>query len=216
MSPPILEIRNLSSEIARQGTPLLQSISISLHEKERLVLTGPSGVGKSLLLRMIVFIDPIKSGEIYFHEKKISQTDIPFFRSQVIYLGQKPSLIEGTVEDNLKGAFKLKIHSEKKYNRERVLTCLKTFDLSEGFLNQQAKLLSGGEAQIMAIIRALILDPKVLLLDEPTASLDSRRSKNFEDCIIDWVNNSQERAFIWITHQREQENRLGTRILNLG
>jgi len=211
---PILEVRNLSSRIERQGIPLIRSFSFSLQRQERLVLTGPSGVGKSVLLRTIAFLEPLKEGEIYFYGKKLSPNEIPQFRSQVMYLAQKPSLSEGTVEDNFKRVFAFKSQKEKKYNSELVLGFLKQFNLSESFLNQQAKLLSGGEAQILALIRALILEPSVLLLDEPTASIDSFRITAFEKRIMDWVHSSQDRALIWITHQKEQEHRLSTRVLH--
>jgi putative ABC transport system ATP-binding protein len=213
---PILEARNLSSRIERQGISLIRSFSFSLHQQERLVLTGPSGVGKSVLLRTIAFLEPLKEGEIYFYGKKLSQEEIPQFRSRVIYLAQKPSLSEDTVEDNFKRVFAFKSHKEKKYSRDQVLGFLKQFNLSESFLDQQAKLLSGGEAQILALIRALILKPSVLLLDEPTASLDSFRIEAFENGVLDWVNSSQDRSLIWVTHQKEQKSRLGTRVLTLG
>lgn len=212
---PILEVINLTSQIHRQGSPIFQRLSFALQNQERLVLRGPSGIGKSVLLRTLVFLDPLQEGDIYFQSKKLTPEQIPLFRSQVLYLGQKPSLSEGTVEDNFKKAFEFKTHKKRSYSKEKALQILNLFNLGEPFLNQQAKLLSGGEAQIMALIRALIIEPKVLLLDEPTASLDVLRSEVFEKHLIDWVTSSEDRALIWITHQKEQEYRIGTRVLTL-
>ncbi|MFM8313260.1 MAG: ATP-binding cassette domain-containing protein [Deltaproteobacteria bacterium] len=212
---PILEVKNLTSQIQRQGNPLIHKLSLTLKNQDRLILSGPSGIGKSVLLRTLVFLDPLKEGDIYFQGNKITAEQVPRFRSQVVYLGQKPSLSEGTVEDNFKKAFEFKTHKELVYSREKVIPILELFKLGETFLNQQAKLLSGGEAQIMALIRALIIEPKVLLLDEPTASIDVLKTEIFEKHIVDWIASSQERALIWITHQKAQENRIGTRVLDL-
>ena len=212
---PILEMKNITSELSKVGEPILNCLSFSLNPKDRLVLKGPSGSGKSLLLRSLVFLDPIRSGEVWFQNQKVKLEEIPNYRSRVVYLGQKPSLIEGSVEDNLKFAFQLKTHQNKKYDRNSVLKIVNTFNFEESFLNQSAKFLSGGESQIVALVRALILDPQILLLDEPTASLDTNRSEVFERLIIQWVEESQDRAFIWVTHHKDQEKKVGNSFLSL-
>ena len=212
---PILEMKNITSELSKMGVPILNRLSFSLNPKDRLVLKGPSGSGKSLLLRSLIFLDPIRSGEVWFQNQKVKPEEIPNYRSRVIYLSQKPSLIEGSVEDNFKFALGLKTHQNKKYDRNSVLKILNTFNFEESFLNQSAKFLSGGESQIVALVRALILDPQILLLDEPTASLDTNRSEVFERLIIQWVEESQDRAFIWVTHQKDQEKKVGKTFLSL-
>jgi putative ABC transport system ATP-binding protein len=212
---PILEMKNITSELSKMGVPILNRLSFSLNPKDRLVLKGPSGSGKSLLLRSLIFLDPIRSGEVWFQNQKVKPEEIPNYRSRVIYLGQKPSLLEGSVEDNLKFAFQLKTHQNKKYDRKSVLKLVNSFNFEESFLTQSAKFLSGGESQIVALVRALILDPQILLLDEPTASLDASRSDIFEKLIVKWVEESEDRAFIWVTHHREQEEKVGTAFLSL-
>jgi putative ABC transport system ATP-binding protein len=212
---PVLEIKNITSDLSKMGTPILNSLSFSLNPKDRLVLKGPSGSGKSLLLRSLIFLDPIRSGEIYFQNQKVKSEDIPNYRSRVIYLSQKPSLIEGSVEDNFKFALGLKTHQNKKYDRLSVLKLIKLFNLEESFLKQPAKYLSGGEGQIVALVRALILEPQILLLDEPTASLDANRSEVFEKFMFQWVEESQDRAFIWVTHHKDQEKKVGKSFLSL-
>lgn len=212
---PILELKNITSELSKMGTPLLNSFSFSLNPKDRLVLKGPSGSGKSLLLRSLIFLDPIRAGEIWFHNQQVKPEGIPIYRSRVIYLSQKPSLLEGSVEDNLKFAFGLKTHQNKNYDRSSVLKFIKLFNLEESFLNQSAKYLSGGEGQIVALIRALILDPEIFLLDEPTASLDVARSETFEKLMVQWVEESKDRAFIWVTHHKDQEKKVGNTFVTL-
>ena len=216
---PLLEIKNLTSQITREGRPLLNAVSFSLNKSDRLVLKGASGSGKSLLLRSLIFLDPLSSGEVFLNGKLIAPKEVPHYRSQVIYHGQKPSLLEGTVQENLEGPFSFQIHQNKKYDRQIISHYLSIFNLQDSFLNQSAKLLSGGEAQIVALLRALILQPQILLLDEPTASLDKARGDIFEREIIRWVEDSpaeeQNRSFIWVTHQKEQALKMGTSFLSL-
>ena len=212
---PILQIKDLSSPLQREGVPLLNSVSFTLQSGDRLVLTGPSGSGKSLLLRTLTYLDPTASGDIFFMGSPVTAERVPYFRSQVIYLGQKPCLSEGTVEDNLKKVFEFKVHRNKKYERDRVLELLRSFHFGPSFLSQPAKLLSGGESQVVALIRAIILDPVILLLDEPTASLDSAKNDVFENLVVSWIKAASNRSFIWITHQKEQEQRVGNRWISL-
>jgi putative ABC transport system ATP-binding protein len=211
----LLDVRNITSHVSKENSAVLNHIDLTLNSKDRLVVRGPSGSGKSLLLRSITFLDPIASGEVWFQGKRIQPGDIPAFRSEVIYLSQKPSLIEGTVADNLKYVLSFRVNETKIMPKEKVSETLSQFNLSENFLNQSAKHLSGGEAQIVALVRALLMDPKVMLLDEPTASLDRTRSDLFEKKMIQWIEGSSERAFIWITHQQEQESRVGKSFLTL-
>ncbi len=213
---PVLQVNHLTSGILKDGLPIFSSISLDLMPHDQLVLTGDSGAGKSLLLRSIVFLEPIASGDIFFLEKKVAAAEIPFYRSRVIYLPQKPTLEEGSVESNLKSAFKNKIHQNKTFdinlNRER----LERFGFGPSFIEKPAKLLSGGEAQIVALLRALTLDPAILLLDEPTASLDQNKAHVFEEEVLSWVKNGTQRSFIWVTHQKEQENTVGNKFFRLG
>jgi len=212
---PTLEAKKISSQIKKSGTALLKSVSLSLFPQDKLVLTGESGSGKTLLLKTLVLLEPISEGEVFFEGRKLESTQMPAYRSRVIYLSQKSSFVEGSVEENLTWSFHLKTHQKRTYSKPLVLDYLKRFNLNESFLSLHAKQLSGGEGQIVALIRALILNPKVLLLDEPTASLDINRAQIFERLILDWIGANPDRSFIWVTHQKEQEQRLGNKVLTL-
>lgn len=212
---PILQVQNLTSRLEREGKPIVGPLSFSLFPGGKLIIKGPSGIGKSFLLRLLCFLEPLSSGEIYFNNDLISPAKIPFYRSQVILLHQKPCLIEGSVEDNLKMPFKFETQREKHYEQSNIKNKLRALDLSESFLRLPAQNLSGGEAQILAILRAMILSPKILLLDEPTASIDTKRSCLVENLVAQWLEESKDRAFIWVTHQEEQATRIGNQVLNI-
>lgn len=190
-------------------------VNLELYSGSRLALVGASGTGKSLLLRSLAGLDPVDEGEIRFGDRPLFQWYMPRYRSQVMYLHQHPALLEGTVEFNLKAVYQFGLYRQKCYNFRRVCQWLNRVDRGENFLNKNAETLSGGERQIVALIRALQLDPAVLLLDEPTASLDPNTAEQIEFLIGDWLNKSSERACIWTSHNPLQLERVTTERLEL-
>ncbi|MEM9804005.1 MAG: ATP-binding cassette domain-containing protein [Cyanobacteria bacterium P01_D01_bin.56] len=213
LSGPMLSV----SKIGRclQDSWIWQDISFDLFAGDRLAVVGPSGAGKSLLLRTLAGLDPIQSGEIVFQEKSLSNLSMPEFRSQVMYLHQKPALLEGTVESNLQQIYQLKVYRNKTYDRPRILDYLSILDRFENFLERSIEQLSGGEQQIVACLRSLQLSPQILLLDEPTASLDSTATEQIEALITQWQQSDPPKACIWTSHDSAQIDRVTTRQLVL-
>ena len=163
---------------------------------------------------------------------------MPQYRSKVSYIQQLPAFFEETVEENLKRIFRLKAHQHLQYDREKILNWLKELAApltssnssgiadSSGFLQRPAKELSGGEAQIATLLRVLQLEPQVLLLDEPTSSLDVELTKLFEKLLEKWQteipekqqnssNSTTKRAWIWVSHNPEQLQRMCSRTFRL-
>lgn len=132
-----------------------------------------------------------------------------------MYLAQSPAFVEGTVEDNLRVVFAFKVHQDKVYDRAWVLRRLKGLGFSEGFLDRDTSVLSGGEQQIVALLRALQLGPQVLLLDEPTANLDARRTSQIETLLNSWLETHAEAALLWTSHDAAQIERMTTRQFDL-
>lgn len=196
---------------------LLQPADFTLHAGDRVAVSGKSGSGKSVLLRSLALLDPLDSGEILWRDTVIAADAIALYRRHVCYLGQRAALFEGTVEDNLRYPFSLKVAGQQRYDPQKVLGLLEQAGRDERFLRQHSSELSGGEAQITAMVRVLQLDPQVLLLDEPTASLDPDSAQRVEHLVTAWCGASAQtpRGYLWISHDPQQALRIGQRQLHM-
>jgi putative ABC transport system ATP-binding protein len=169
-----------------------------------------------VLLRSLAYLDPHDEGNIEWEGRPLCAEAIPAYRKEVVYLHQRPALFEGTVEHNLLYPFTLKSHRGKHFDRSRVEGMLETLNRDSAFLQKSSRDLSGGEAQIVALIRSLQLDPRILLLDEPTASLDRATAESVEDLLLGWQREEyHRRGFIWVSHDLEQAERMSGRRLRM-
>ncbi|MGY6529232.1 MAG: ABC transporter ATP-binding protein [Cyanobacterium sp.] len=200
--PKILEGINLGQKIHTRW--LWRNLCFSLHSGESLGLVGATGTGKTVLLRAIAHLNSPLEGEIIYQNKTLSSWDIPSYRSQVIYLHQRSVMFEGTVEDNLKLIYGLNIHKHLHFDIAKINYLLDLFERPSSFLEQSASNLSGGETQIVALIRALQLEPTILLLDECSASLDTKSTHQVESAIALWLQEKPQRACIWTSHDNSQ------------
>ena len=237
-----LSCKNLSRQIS--GSWIWSEINLHLAPGDKLALSGSSGSGKSLLLRTLAGLDVIESapsgetGTINFAGISLHDWEMPQYRTQVSFIPQNPVFFDETVETNLKRAFQLKAHQHRRYDQKQILAWLEQFSLptaagnSSGvgdyseFLQRPAKDLSGGEAQITALLRVLQLEPQVLWLDEPTASLDAvlngrleylleKWQKELPDSNSDTANTEPQRAWIWVSHNPDQLQRMCRNMFSL-
>jgi putative ABC transport system ATP-binding protein len=228
----LLSIHNLGRQVA--GRWLWRGVSFELQSGERLGLVAPSGAGKTLLMRSLVLLDPVQEGQIACQGRSLRDWALPNLRRQLVYLPQRATAFPGTVRDNLQRALSLKVnrdrasednqdgnrsvsHGNHPKNPEpdsRMPNWLQQLGRHPDFLDLQAQQLSGGETQILALLRALQLDPQVLLLDEPTASLDSETTDRVEALLKEWLQPGN-RAFLLTSHDRQQIDRFTTRQINL-
>lgn len=197
---------NLGRKINSQW--LWRGINLILRPGMRLGLVGATGTGKSLLLRTLAGLDSVDEGEIKLGDRSLTEYFIPQYRSLVAYLPQRPALFEGTVESNLKLVYNLSVHHQKHYHPQRVENWFVALGRSPDFLHKPAETLSGGESQLVALVRALQLDPVFLLLDESTASLDPKTTSQVESLIDHWLRENPRRACIWTSHDPDQINRV--------
>jgi len=231
----LLNVNNLSRQISDNW--IWENVSFELSAGQRLAISGTSGRGKSMLLRTLAGLDVLEKGpsgeegSISFSGKSITEWKMPEYRTRIGYVPQHQSFPDETVEECFKRVFTLKTNENKFYNREKILLWLEQLSLPDRgnknsdkgdfteLLNRPSRELSGGEAKVVAILRALQLDPQVLLLDEPTASMDTELTRLMEALLEKWHKCSSEifpdptgqqarRAWIWVSHNPEQLTRM--------
>jgi len=179
-------------------------VSGAVTEGGILSVKGPSGSGKSTLLRILARLLAPEGGDIYLQGQHWREIPPETWRRRVQYLSQKPIMLGGTVEDNFRLPFAVKNAQEPGgYTRDIAEAYMQALELPLSFMSQKAQTLSGGEASRVALIRALLTNPEVLLLDEPTAYLDGDSRNRVVQMISDWVREEPGRAIIIVSHNEE-------------
>lgn len=186
---------------------VLDHISLKINEGEAISLIGPSGSGKSTLLRSINRLTDINDGEIPLNDISIYKMDPIVLRQKVCMVFQIPAMFEGSVQENVE--YGLKIQNIR--DPTRIKQAMIDAGLSAEFLTRNTSKLSVGEQQRVAIARTLALNPEILLLDEPTASLDPELTQRFE-ATIDNLMRIRDLTIIWVTHDMPQAQRVGDKI----
>jgi tungstate transport system ATP-binding protein len=207
-SGPILEAKNL--EVKRGGTLVLDVPSLSLRTGEILSLIGPNGAGKTTLLQTLSYLLKPLQGELFFREKKVDTHHSALeYRRKLAMVFQEPLLFDTTVFNNIASGLRIR-GMEKNEIHSRVTEQLERFGITH--LNtRSARTLSGGEAQRTSLARAFALQPEILLLDEPFASLDPpTRSALIED--LESVLQQTRTTTIFATHDRLEALRLSNQI----
>lgn len=198
------------------GRSLWAGVHLALGAGESWAVSGPSGVGKTLLLRTLAGLRRADAGEIWLEGRPSSEWWMPAWRARVVYVAQRPALPEGTVEEALAAPFALRIHRARRFDVDAARRQLDALGVEASFLQQATGELSGGEAQLVALVRALSIEPRILLLDEPTASLDPDRTRNAEALLRTWLRSGERRACVWTSHDRAQVERVSDHVLALG
>ncbi len=179
---------------------VLDDLCLDIHENEFITLLGPSGCGKTTTLRIIGGFEMPNEGRVLFNGRDI--TALPPYKRELNTVFQKYALFPHlNVEENI--AFGLKIKNKSKdYIRDKIKYALKLVNL-EGHENRMPDQLSGGQQQRIAIARAIVNEPKVLLLDEPLGALDLKLRQDMQYELIR-LKNELGITFVYVTHDQEE------------
>ena len=194
----LIELKGISKNFG--DTQVLRNVDLYIRKKEFLTLLGPSGCGKTTMLRIIGGFEFPTEGQVLFEGKDI--TDVPPYRRRVNTVFQKYALFTHmNVFDNI--AFGLKLKKMGKQEIARRVCRMLELVIMEGYEKRWADSLSGGQQQRIAIARALVNEPEVLLLDEPLGALDLKLRKNMQ---LELKAMQQELGitFIYVTHDQEE------------
>jgi len=203
-----LHIDNLRFEVG--GERILDGVSLDIASGETVAVVGPSGAGKSSLLRLLNRLDEPTGGTVSLDGTDYRTLAPERLRKRVGLVPQNPALRAGTVRENVTIGPRLRGET---VSEERLTDLLDAVGLA-GYADRTASDLSGGEAQRVAIARTVVNDPEVILLDEPTASLDSAAEAEVERLLADLLA-SGERTAIIVTHDDRQAERLADRVARM-
>ncbi|MEM2954051.1 MAG: ABC transporter ATP-binding protein [Candidatus Bathyarchaeia archaeon] len=204
---PKVEVQNLFKEYS--GRQVLKDITFNVQNGELFVLVGPNGAGKTTLLRILDLLEEPTAGKVLFDGKLVdySAKERAALRRKIGMVFQQTVHFNMSVFDNV--AYPLKVRGERNIE-QKVKAALKLVQL-KGFEHKNALSLSGGEAQRVAIAQALVTEPEILLLDEPTANLDPRNVSIVEEVIFN-VNRERKTTIIMATHNMFQAENLADRL----
>ena len=204
LPPDVLEMSDVS--LARGGKGVLHGVTAAFRRNEVSTIVGPSGSGKTSLLRCLNRLEAPEEGRVLLDGSDIVSMDPTLLRRRVGMIFQVPLLLPGDVRSNL--AYGLNGLDERK-----MVEGLTAAGLDASFLDRDARALSVGQAQRACIARALVRDPEVLLMDEPTSSLDKDAAARIEALVGSLV--AEGLSIVLVTHDLAQAKRVGSHALLL-
>jgi putative ABC transport system ATP-binding protein len=196
-APPLVELDGVCLDIGDRH--ILDHVTAAIPDHGVTVVMGPSGSGKSMLLRLINRLEVPSHGIVRFRGEDVGSLDPLGLRRRIGMVFQRPTPFAGTVRDNLRTAAPTLLDIE-------MVELLDRCGLPADFLDRDTEGLSGGEAQRVCLARALAAAPEVLLMDEPTASLDPDHTEVIEDLALTLAATGL--PLVWVTHALDQADRL--------
>jgi tungstate transport system ATP-binding protein len=203
---PVIALKDIQ---VTQGENFSLAIkNLNLQPQRVYALTGPNGAGKSTLLRIMALLTVPQTGTVSFGDDSASLAER---RHKVTLVEQTPYLFKGSVADNL--AYGLKLRGVHGAEQSRCINLTLSIVGLEGFEQRPAKELSGGEVQRVALARALVLKPELLLIDEPTANIDSSSLHGYESLLSRLPNYGV--TVVFSTHDLDQSKRMGAEMMRI-
>ena len=196
------------------GRAILDINSLSIEKGKIYSLTGPNGAGKTTLLRLLAFLDRPDTGRLEMEGKEVRylEKNLIFLRRRAVLIDQYPIMFSGTVLGNVEFGLKVRGISRKKRYR-RSMEFLEMVGMHR-FAASEASSLSGGETKRVALARAFVVEPEVLLCDEPTANVDQENQEIILNA-IKTLNEERQTSILFATHYLSQAQRLAHRTLYL-
>ena len=207
----ILKLEQVSLTSSLDSSYLLHNISFEMCQGDKLAIVGASGAGKTSLLRLLNRLISPTEGNIYFATTPVSEYSPVKLRQQIVLVSQEPKLLGMTVKEALAYPLKLQQLPETQI-RQRIETWSKALRIPEAWFYRNELQLSLGQRQLVAIARALVMQPKILLLDEPTSALDIGTATHVLNILNDL---GTETTIAIVTHQLELVEKFASRILYL-
>ena len=203
------EKKSYTLKITSEGVVAVDDFNLEVKDREFIVLVGPSGYGKSTTLRMIAGLEEITRGEFYIDDRLVN--DVPPKDRDIAMVFQNYALYPHmTVRQNLE--FPLELRKVPKDEMDRMVEEAAEILGITPYLDRKPKALSGGQRQRVAIGRAIVRDPKVLLMDEPLSNLDAKLRNQMRAEIIK-LRQKLDATFIYVTHDQTEAMTLGDRIV---
>ncbi len=209
---PQLRLDGVSFKTPIAPNYLLENISFQVHKGDRIAIVGPSGAGKTTLLRLLNRLSIPTSGSIYLENREYRQIGAIELRRQITLILQESKLLGMSVREAL--AYPLKLRGVNSSNiAERISGAIAQLRIPEEWLTRTELQLSVGQKQLVAIARAIILQPKILLLDEPTSALDAGKAHHLVQVLTELTNSQT--TILMVNHQLEIAQEFATRVLYL-
>ena len=203
------EEKKAQLQVTNEGVVAVQEFNLDVADKEFIVLVGPSGCGKSTTLRMVAGLEEISSGELYI-DGKLRNDVAPKDRDIAMVFQNYALYPHMTVYENM--AFPLKLRKRPKSEIDKaVREAAEILDITQ-YLDRKPKALSGGQRQRVAIGRAIVREPKILLMDEPLSNLDAKLRNQMRAEIIK-LRQKINTTFLYVTHDQTEAMTLGDRIV---
>ena len=194
-----VELKNVSLAYGDKS-PLFQNLNLRVEPGDFVTIRGPSGCGKSSLLRLINRLQSPSFGQLTVDDLPIEQYDVTGLRRSIGYVQQVPVMIDGFVRDNLNLAFQFKTaRSASLASEDTFRASMDEFLLNDIDMDEPAGTLSVGQKQRIALIRALLTEPRVLLFDEPTSALDDK-SRSLVESWLARLNLNEIISVVLVTH----------------
>lgn len=197
----------------QQGYPILRDIDLEVFQSERIAIVGPVGAGKTSLLRLINRLIEPSSGKIYLENQEYRQIPVIQLRQMVVLVLQESKLLGMTVQQAL--AYPLVLRGlPKETIQERISYWTEQLHIPNEWLGRTEVQLSVGQRQLVAIARALLIQPKILLLDEPTSALDAGTASHLMQ-VLTQLSQTHQTTILMVNHQLELAQMFCTRLLHL-